>query len=111
MPIYEYACDGCGDEFELEQRITAEPIKSCPQCRSRKVRRLISRTSFVLRGSGWYADLYSSNRSGDNKANGKGEDTAPAGDSKAAAESAGSKPQSKGKDGEANKGKSAKAAA
>ena len=60
MPIYEYACDKCGHEFEAEQRITEDPLKSCPECRGRKVRRLISRTSFVLKGSGWYSDLYSS---------------------------------------------------
>ena len=60
MPIYEYACEKCKSEFELEQRITDDPVKSCPKCRSRKVKRLISRTSFVLKGSGWYSDLYSS---------------------------------------------------
>ena len=60
MPIYEYACEICESEFELEQRITDDPVKSCPKCRSRKVKRLISRTSFVLKGSGWYSDLYSS---------------------------------------------------
>ncbi len=60
MPIYEYACEKCKREFEVEQRITDDPLKSCPKCRSRKVKRLISRTSFVLKGSGWYSDLYSS---------------------------------------------------
>jgi putative FmdB family regulatory protein len=60
MPTYEYACDKCGHEFECEQRITEAPIKTCPQCRGRRVRRLISSTSFVLKGSGWYSDLYSS---------------------------------------------------
>ena len=60
MPIYEYACEKCEREFEVEQRITEDPLKSCPKCRSRKVKRLISRTSFVLKGSGWHSDLYSS---------------------------------------------------
>ena len=60
MPIYEYACGKCEHEFEVEQRISDDPIKTCPECRSRKVKRLISRTSFVLKGSGWYSDLYSS---------------------------------------------------
>jgi putative FmdB family regulatory protein len=60
MPIYEYLCDKCEREFEVEQRITDDPIRSCPHCRSRKVRRLISQTSFVLKGKGWYSDLYSS---------------------------------------------------
>ncbi len=81
MPIYEYLCDKCEREFEVEQRITEDPIRSCPHCRSRKVRRLISQTSFVLKGSGWYADLYSSNKGkseGDSKD--KGGDAKPAAD-------------------------------
>ncbi len=60
MPIYEYACEKCGREFDAEQRITDDPVKSCPHCRSRRVKRLISQTSFVLKGGGWHADLYSS---------------------------------------------------
>jgi len=60
MPVYEYACSKCGHEFEAEQRITEPPLKTCPRCRARKLKRLISQTSFVLKGSGWYADLYSS---------------------------------------------------
>jgi putative FmdB family regulatory protein len=59
MPTYEYQCDACGHEFEREQRITEDPIKTCPECGARKARRLISRTSFVLKGGGWYSDLYS----------------------------------------------------
>jgi putative FmdB family regulatory protein len=58
MPIYEYACGKCGSEFEAEQRITEEPLKTCPECQSRQVKRLISQTSFVLKGGGWYSDLY-----------------------------------------------------
>jgi putative FmdB family regulatory protein len=56
MPIYEYRCEKCGD-FERTQRITDEPLQRCPTCR-RKVRRLISNTSFQLKGSGWYVTDY-----------------------------------------------------
>ncbi|MCH8890286.1 MAG: zinc ribbon domain-containing protein [Myxococcales bacterium] len=90
MPIYEYACEKCESEFELEQRITDDPIKSCPRCKSRKIKRLISRTSFVLKGGGWYSDLYSSSGAKDDKA-GK----ADSGDGKAASGSADSKSESK----------------
>ena len=62
MPIYEYACGKCDHEFEVEQRISEDPVKTCPRCRSRKVKRLISRTSFALKGSGWYSDGYSSSK-------------------------------------------------
>ena len=67
MPIYEYACEKCDREFEVEQRITDEPIKTCSHCKSKKVKRLISRTSFVLKGGGWYSDLYSSSGAKDDK--------------------------------------------
>jgi putative FmdB family regulatory protein len=56
MPIYEYRCEHCGD-FEEMQRITDPPLDRCPTCR-RKVRRLISSTSFQLKGSGWYLTDY-----------------------------------------------------
>jgi putative FmdB family regulatory protein len=58
MPVYEYLCKGCGHEFEREQRISEAPIEKCPKCGKAKARRLISRTSFVLKGGGWYNDLY-----------------------------------------------------
>jgi putative FmdB family regulatory protein len=59
MPTYEYLCDGCGERFERRQRITAEPITECPSCDARRVRRLISASSFQLKGSGWYLTDYS----------------------------------------------------
>ena len=60
MPVYEYCCQACGHEFEREQRITEDPIKTCPKCRAAQAKRMISRTSFVLKGGGWYSDLYAS---------------------------------------------------
>ena len=58
MPTYEYECTK-GHQFEVDQRISEDPLKTCRVCRS-KVRRLISSTSFVLKGGGLYADGYSS---------------------------------------------------
>ena len=69
MPVYEYACEKCEREFEVEQRITEDPVKTCPHCRSRRVKRLISQTSFVLKGGGWHSDLYSASK--DSKSSGK----------------------------------------
>jgi putative FmdB family regulatory protein len=56
MPIYEYHCGKCGD-FEVMQRISDAPLTTCPTCR-RKVTKLISSTSFQLKGSGWYVTDY-----------------------------------------------------
>jgi putative FmdB family regulatory protein len=56
MPIYEYECGKCG-VFEQSQRITDPALTKCPTCR-RKVRRLISSTSFQLKGTGWYVTDY-----------------------------------------------------
>ena len=64
MPIYEYLCKACDTEFEREQRISDPPIKTCPKCKAKQVKRLISRTSFHLKGGGWYSDLYSKPKSG-----------------------------------------------
>jgi putative FmdB family regulatory protein len=56
MPIYEYVCKKCG-EFEVTQRITEPALRKCPTCKA-KVGRILSRSSFVLKGSGWYATDY-----------------------------------------------------
>lgn len=64
MPIYEYKCENCNSEFEVEQKITAAPGADCPNCGGQKVRRLISSTAFHLKGSGWYVTDYGSKRSG-----------------------------------------------
>jgi putative FmdB family regulatory protein len=73
MPIYEYACGKCEHEFEVEQRITDAPLKTCPKCKSRRVKKLISLTSFVLKGDGWFSDLYSSSKDDKDKDKDKGE--------------------------------------
>ena len=58
MPTYEYGCSNCGHEWELEQRMSENPIRKCPKCKKLKAKRLISGTSFILKGGGWYADAY-----------------------------------------------------
>jgi putative FmdB family regulatory protein len=57
LPIYEYQCTSCGRKLEVMQRITDEPLKTCPTCKG-QLRRLISLTSFQLKGNGWYATDY-----------------------------------------------------
>lgn len=57
MPIYEYKCRKCGKQFEAFQGITEPELNSCQYCDG-KVDRLVSMTSFSLKGSGWYATDY-----------------------------------------------------
>lgn len=70
MPIYEYRCEACGT-FEEMQRISDPPLAKCLKCK-RKVRRLISSTSFQLKGTGWYVTDYA--RSGSGGGNGSKKD-------------------------------------
>jgi len=58
MPIYEYRCQECQQTFEEWQKDFAERPVPCPVCGG-KSERLISSTAFVLKGGGWYSDLYS----------------------------------------------------
>ena len=57
MPIYEYRCKKCGEEFEMMQKFSDDPLTSCIHCTG-KVEKLISQSSFALKGSGWYATDY-----------------------------------------------------
>ncbi len=63
MPIYEYHCRACGHEFEVIQKITDRPIRKCEACGKLQAKRGISQTSFVLKGSGWYATEYGDHKS------------------------------------------------
>ena len=58
MPIYEYECKTCDEIFEVMQKISDAPLKKCKLCASEDIKKLISNTSFSLKGSGWYADGY-----------------------------------------------------
>lgn len=64
MPIYEYECAKCG-VMEVTQRITEDALTKCPQCKRRKVKKLISNTSFQLKGSGWYVTDYGGKKASD----------------------------------------------
>ena len=61
MPVYEYRCLKCSKEFEYQQRMSDPPMAVCEACGG-ELERLISRTAFQLKGSGWYKDLYSSSK-------------------------------------------------
>ena len=57
MPIYEYQCEKCGKEFEKWQKFSDPVVDKCPTCGG-KPWRLISQSTFVLKGTGWYVTDY-----------------------------------------------------
>ncbi len=58
---YDYVCTACGHAWEAEQRISEAPLTDCPACASATAKRQISGgQGFILKGGGWYSDLYSS---------------------------------------------------
>jgi len=60
MPIYEYRCQDCHHEFERMQKFSDPPVAACPACEG-AVQKLISRSAFHLKGSGWYVTDYARN--------------------------------------------------
>ena len=78
MPIYEYECTKCGRIEEAWQKFSDRPLETCKHC-SGRLHKLISQSSFHLKGTGWYATDYA-NKSGSSssKPARKKQDTEPA---------------------------------
>lgn len=55
MPIYEYRCEACGHQEEHLQKVSDQPLETCPACGKASYRKLLSAAGFQLKGSGWYA--------------------------------------------------------
>src|SRR5689334_2380836 len=63
MPIYEYTCEKCGKTTDVLQKVNDPAPATCESCGAEgSLARQVSRTSFVLKGGGWYSDLYSSTK-------------------------------------------------
>lgn len=63
MPIYEYACEKCGKQIDVMQKVNDPAPETCEACGAQgTLARMVSRTSFVLKGGGWYSDLYGSTK-------------------------------------------------
>ena len=60
MPTYEYLCASCAHQWEETQKISEPALDTCPKCQKPTAKRQISGGNFILKGGGWYADLYSS---------------------------------------------------
>jgi putative FmdB family regulatory protein len=72
MPVYEYECKVCRRDFEYQQRMSDPDKTTCEACGG-ALERLISRTAFSLKGSGWYKDLYASPKPAEAKSEAKSE--------------------------------------
>ena len=59
MPIYEYLCKACGKKTEAIQKFSDPPLATCPNCQG-DLAKIVSKTSFQLKGAGWYATDYKS---------------------------------------------------
>lgn len=86
MPIYEYRCQSCGKVTEILQKMSDAPLKQCPKCKG-KVEKLISRSSFQLKGTGWYVTDYAGKKSSSDSESKTSESKSDSGSSEASAES------------------------
>ena len=55
MPVYTYRCENCGVQFERHQSFTDTPLKTCPECRKKALKKVITPTKIIFKGSGFYA--------------------------------------------------------
>lgn len=78
MPVYEYECKACEKVFEVQQKMAEEPLSSCPDCQG-SVSKLMSMSSFQLKGGGWYADGYASKSDSDSSTSAKPAASCPSG--------------------------------
>ena len=67
MPVYTYRCENCGVQFERHQSFTDIPLKTCPECRKKALKKVITPTKIIFKGSGFYATDHKS-PSGDTSA-------------------------------------------
>ena len=55
MPVYTYRCESCGVQFERHQSFNDAPLKTCPECRKKTLKKIITPTKIIFKGSGFYA--------------------------------------------------------
>ena len=69
MPVYTYRCDSCGVQFEKHQSFNDAPLKTCPECRKKSLRKVITPTKIIFKGSGFYATDHKSSSGGASRSN------------------------------------------
>ncbi len=64
MPTYEYTCKACGHHLEVFQKMSDQPLTTCPHCNKPDLQKIISGVGFQLKGEGWYVtDFKNPNKS------------------------------------------------
>ena len=63
MPTYGYRCGSCGHEFEIQQRITAQPLVTCPKCGG-KLSKMLYPAGIIFKGGGYYTTDYKGSGNG-----------------------------------------------
>lgn len=97
MPTYDYKCNACGHAFEKFHSIMAAPVRKCPKCDKRKVKRLVGTgAGMIFKGSGFYITDYRSEgyKSAAKADGGSGGDASPSKPAEAAPAAKESKPAS-----------------
>jgi putative FmdB family regulatory protein len=74
MPLYEYECSQCGKIVEVLQKFSDKPLKTCEHC-SGSLHRIVSQSSFHLKGTGWYVTDYNSRSGTSSEGNSKTAET------------------------------------
>jgi putative FmdB family regulatory protein len=104
MPTYGYRCSNCGHQFEIQQRMTDEPLKVCPKCQG-KLTKMLYPTGVIFKGSGFYTTDYKGSGKAAESSNGSASSSESKPETKP--ESKGdSKPESKGDSKSESKGDS-----
>ena len=75
MPIYEYQCQACGHVDEIMAKMSDPPPAECTACHGGPMEKLMSRTAFILQGSGWYVTDYKKSHSTPSSAPSKSDTT------------------------------------
>ena len=77
MPIYTYRCENCGVQFEREQSYSEPPLKICPECRKKSLKKVISPVGVIFKGSGFYSTDHKSPSGNGSASSSKKEENKP----------------------------------
>jgi putative FmdB family regulatory protein len=86
MPVYTYRCENCGVQFERHQSFNDAPLKACPECRKKSLRKVIGPSRIIFKGSGFYVTDNKSSSSGKSVSAKKKDDSKTVSESTAATE-------------------------